>query len=49
MRYQAMVLDTYPSRMADAIRLYEQFGFVNCEPYYENPSPEVRFLFRRLT
>jgi ribosomal protein S18 acetylase RimI-like enzyme len=49
MRYQAMVLDTLPDKMPEAVRLYEEFGFVRCEAYYDNPSPRVRFMFRRLT
>lgn len=49
MRYEAMVLDTLPAHMKSARALYDEFGFVRCEPYYEDASPEVEFMFRRLT
>jgi putative acetyltransferase len=49
MGYGMMVLDTIPDRMGAAIKLYEEFGFEPCEPYYENPLGNVQFMMRRLT
>ena len=41
--YKRMRLDTLPS-MAAAIRLYESLGFVEIEPYRENPIEGARFM-----
>jgi GNAT superfamily N-acetyltransferase len=47
--YEFMRLDTVPSKMADANRLYDSFGFYEIPPYYEgNPQPGVRYLELRL-
>ena len=41
--YGRVVLDTLPT-MGAAQRLYESLGFVDVEPYTENPVPGTRFL-----
>ncbi len=46
-RYRRICLDTMPS-MADAIRLYQSFGFTPIEPYCHNPVPGAMFLGREL-
>lgn len=45
--YSQIVLDTLPS-MADAQRLYEQFGFCDIPPYRMNPIAGTRYLGRSL-
>jgi ribosomal protein S18 acetylase RimI-like enzyme len=45
--FQAMRLDTLPS-MQSAMRLYEELGFADIEPYRFNPVPGTRFLERRI-
>jgi putative acetyltransferase len=42
--YARMRLDTYPPKMAKAVRLYELHGFRPIEPYYYNPNPETLFM-----
>lgn len=49
MRYEAMVLDTISEKMRPAKTLYEEFGFVPIEPYFDGAPPEIEFMFRRLT
>ncbi len=49
MRYEAMVLDTLPAHMKSAKALYEEFGFVRCEAYYDGATPDIEFMVRRLT
>lgn len=46
--YDFMRLDTVPSQMGDANRMYDALGFYEIPPYYENPQPEVRYLELRL-
>ena len=42
--YRRMRLDTLPGRMDKAIALYEQFGFRDIPPYYDNPVAGARFM-----
>ena len=42
--YKKMRLDTLPGRMDKAIALYQSIGFVDIDPYYENPVPDARFM-----
>ncbi|HEX8735080.1 MAG TPA: GNAT family N-acetyltransferase [Pyrinomonadaceae bacterium] len=46
--YQKMRLDTYPPKMAQAVRLYESHGFREIPPYYHNPYGEVVFMEKEL-
>jgi putative acetyltransferase len=41
--YRRLLLDTTPG-MESAQALYERFGFVDTEPYTQNPVPGTRFL-----
>jgi GNAT superfamily N-acetyltransferase len=43
MGYEEIVLDTLP-RMEGARRLYERFGFRECEAYYKTPLEKTIFL-----
>lgn len=45
--YQEMVLDTLVPMKA-AVHLYEKYGFEECEPYYDNPMPDVIYMIKRL-
>ena len=38
-----MVLDTI-TPLRSAINLYKNFGFVETEPYYENPMSDVIYM-----
>ena len=42
--YERMRLDTLPRWMDKAIALYEQFGFRDIPPYYDNPVAGARFM-----
>jgi putative acetyltransferase len=42
--YTHMRLDTLPGRMDQAIALYQSIGFVEIEPYYENPVEDAKFM-----
>ena len=42
--YTHMRLDTLPGRMDKAIALYQAIGFVDIEPYYENPVEGAKFM-----
>ncbi|MBK8465455.1 MAG: GNAT family N-acetyltransferase [Chloracidobacterium sp.] len=42
--YEKMRLDTYPTKMGKAVKLYESHGFQAIEPYYENPHDGVLFM-----
>ena len=46
--YQAMRLDTFPPKMAKALKLYESHGFHPIGHYYHNPNPETLFMERDL-
>ncbi len=42
--YKKMRLDTYPPKMAKAVKLYESHGFYEITPYYQNPYGETLFM-----
>lgn len=42
--YKSMRLDTFPPKMAKAVRLYEFHGFRPIPPYYDNPYDGVLFM-----
>jgi putative acetyltransferase len=42
--YQKMRLDTLPPKMNKAIAIYRSMGFVEIEPYYDNPVPGATFM-----
>lgn len=41
--FRAIYLDTLRS-MIEARNLYESLGFVECQPYYDNPLPDVCYM-----
>lgn len=45
---RAMRLDTL-ARLVPALLLYRELGFEPCEPYYDNPLPDVVYLSLDLT
>ncbi|MBC7899603.1 MAG: GNAT family N-acetyltransferase [Saprospiraceae bacterium] len=46
--YTKMRLDTYPLKMAKAVKLYESHGFRLIESYYDNPHEGVLFMEKTL-
>ena len=42
--YSKMRLDTFPPKMAKAVRLYESYGFREIPPYYDNPHGETLYM-----
>ena len=42
--YSKMRLDTYPPKMAKAVKLYESHGFRPISAYYDNPHEGVLFM-----
>ena len=42
-----MVLDTV-APLKVAIGLYKKNGFVECEPYYNNPMDDVIYMMKKL-
>jgi N-acetylglutamate synthase-like GNAT family acetyltransferase len=42
--YERMRLDTLPGKMDKAIVLYNELGFKEIEPYYNNPVPGAMFM-----
>jgi ribosomal protein S18 acetylase RimI-like enzyme len=42
--YAFMRLDTIPSKMQEAVVLYERLGFREIPPYRENPFPEALYM-----
>jgi len=46
--YQRMRLDTLPPKMDKAIALYDELGFKEIDPYYNNPVPGAMFMELRL-
>lgn len=45
--YSELRLDTLPM-MGDAQALYEAYGFVDIEPYYETPIAGTRFMSKKI-
>lgn len=45
--FEVMLLDTIKPLKA-AISLYEKHGFVECEPYYDNPMDDVIYMKKEL-
>jgi ribosomal protein S18 acetylase RimI-like enzyme len=42
--YARMRLDTLPSQMDEAIKMYRSLGFHEIEPYYHNPVQDALFM-----
>jgi len=47
--YAEMKLDTLKNRMPAAIALYRSLGFVDAEPYTDNPEPDVLYMTLKLS
>ena len=43
-KYERMRLDTLPSKMGKAVKLYESHGFRPIAAYYANPNADVLFM-----
>jgi ribosomal protein S18 acetylase RimI-like enzyme len=43
LQYQQMILDTFTT-LTNAVALYQNLGFYEIEPYYENPLDNVIYL-----
>ncbi|HEY0565122.1 MAG TPA: GNAT family N-acetyltransferase [Terriglobales bacterium] len=46
--YTHMRLDTIPSKMRDAVALYERSGFYEIGAYRPNPAPDVQYFEKEL-
>lgn len=42
--YNKMRLDTYPPKMAKAVKIYQSYGFREVPSYYHNPYGETLFM-----
>ena len=47
--YERMRLDTVPSAMADAVKMYGRLGFKEIAPYRVNPQPGTLYMELELT
>ena len=47
--YKKMRFNTYPPKMAKAVKLYEYYSFCEIAPYYHNPYGETLFMELDLT
>ena len=47
--YERMRLDTVPSEMADAVKMYGRLGFKEIAPYRTNPQPGTLYMELDLT
>jgi putative acetyltransferase len=45
--YKTMVLDTL-EKLKPAISLYKNLGFIETDPYYQNPLPQVVYMKKEL-
>jgi GNAT superfamily N-acetyltransferase len=44
----AVYLDTIPSAMQDALKLYHSMGFTPCAPYNDNPVEQIAYFVKNL-
>jgi ribosomal protein S18 acetylase RimI-like enzyme len=47
-KQRALYLDTVPTAMQNAYRLYREMGFVSCAPYNDNPIEGIEYLVKFL-